>query len=61
MAPPPAAAALMEIDLEAKYSFYFHKVTEFPAPTPFLNVAKAYPSLVRQQQQQQQAQQQTQQ
>lgn len=60
MAPPPtAAAALMEIDLEAKYSFYFHKVTEFPAPTPFLNVAKAYPSLVRQQQQQ--AQQQTQQ
>lgn len=57
MAPPP----LMEIDLEAKYSFYFHKVTEFPAPNPFLNVAKAYPSLVRQQQQQAQQQQQTQQ
>lgn len=47
--PPP----LREIDLEANYSFYFRKVTEFPAPPPFLNVSKVYPSEVRQNQQQQ--------
>uniref|UniRef100_A0A8W7P281 WH2 domain-containing protein n=1 Tax=Anopheles coluzzii TaxID=1518534 RepID=A0A8W7P281_ANOCL len=45
---------LPEIDLEAKYAFYFHKVTEFPQPIPFLNVPKIYQSELRQQQQQQQ-------
>jgi hypothetical protein len=30
------------IDLDAK--FHFHNVTEFPAPKPFLNVEKSYPS-----------------
>lgn len=47
--PPP----LKEIDLESNYSLYFHKVTEFPAPIPFLNVAKTFPSKMRPQQQQQ--------
>lgn len=45
--PPP----LKEIDLEATYSMHFRKVTDFPAPKPFLNVAKVYPSVIRQQQQ----------
>lgn len=49
---------MQEIDLESKYSFYFHKVTEFPAPIPFLNVAKSFPSVMRQQQQAHQQQQQ---
>uniref|UniRef100_A0A182K9K4 WH2 domain-containing protein n=1 Tax=Anopheles christyi TaxID=43041 RepID=A0A182K9K4_9DIPT len=44
---------LPEIDLEAKYAFYFHKVTELPQPIPFLNVPKIYQSELRQQQQQQ--------
>ncbi|KFB40706.1 AGAP001886-PA-like protein [Anopheles sinensis] len=49
---------LPEIDLESKYAFYFHKVTDFPQPIPFLNVQKVYPSEVRQQAQAVQQQQQ---
>lgn len=49
---------LPEIDLESKYAFYFHKVTDFPQPIPFLNVQKIYPSEVRQQAQAVQQQQQ---
>jgi hypothetical protein len=32
------------VDLEAKFSQQFHKVTEFPKPPPYLNVEKSYPS-----------------
>uniref|UniRef100_A0A182SUS1 WH2 domain-containing protein n=1 Tax=Anopheles maculatus TaxID=74869 RepID=A0A182SUS1_9DIPT len=46
-----AKMPLPEIDLESKYAFYFHKVTEFPQPIPFLNVPKIYQSELRQQQQ----------
>lgn len=41
---------LADVDLDSKYSVYFHKVTEFPPPMVFLNVPKVNPSEVRLQQ-----------
>lgn len=32
------------VDLEARYALLFHNVSEFPAPRPFINVEKSYPS-----------------
>lgn len=32
------------VDLEARYSLLFHNVSEFPAPRPFINLEKSYPS-----------------
>lgn len=32
------------VDLEARYSTYFNNVSVFPAPRPFMNLDKAYPS-----------------
>lgn len=32
------------VDLEARYSLLFHNVSEFPAPRPFMNLDKSYPS-----------------
>lgn len=32
------------VDLEARYSLLFHNVSEFPAPRPFMNLEKSYPS-----------------
>lgn len=34
----------MVVDLEGRYSFMFHKSSEFPLPKPYLNVVKNYPS-----------------
>lgn len=34
----------MVVDLEGRYSFMFHKSSEFPLPKPYLNVPKSYPS-----------------
>lgn len=32
------------VDLEARYSLLFHNVSELPAPRPFMNIEKSYPS-----------------
>lgn len=39
---PPAPRLV--VDLEARYSLLFHSMSEFPAPKPFINVDKSYPS-----------------
>lgn len=40
----PPKNTSMVIDLDAKFAHKFHKVTEFCAPPPFINIAKTYPS-----------------
>lgn len=32
------------VDLESRYALLFHNVSEFPAPRPFMNLEKNYPS-----------------
>lgn len=42
--PNQPTAPKLVVDLEARYSLLFHSISELPAPRPFLNVEKSYPS-----------------
>lgn len=41
---PSQPITRLVVDIESRFSYRFHNVSEFPAPRPFMNIDKSYPS-----------------